>query len=85
MIVALVLLEIATFAVIEVAGTHLSYRLFDIAFRDTFPFAWGAATLTNLVSVTALMVKLAILTCTYLHWNAQQKRSAEADLLKAFS
>ncbi|MEP4555837.1 MAG: hypothetical protein ABJR46_16230 [Tateyamaria sp.] len=85
MIVALVLLEIATFAVVEVAGTQLRYLFFNVTTQTSIPFVWGAAILSNLISVFVTMINLAILTCTYLHWIAQQKRPAEADLLNVFS
>ena len=80
MVVALVVLEIATFLTVEVAGTQLKYTLFDVATITSVPFTWGALVLTNLISVFSAMVKIAILTTAYLHWYAQQKRPAEADL-----
>ena len=80
MVVALVVLEIATFLTVEVAGTRLSYVLFGLEFRASVPLLWGGLVLTNLIFVFSAMVKIAILTTAYLHWYAQQKRPAEADL-----
>ncbi|MEP2889475.1 hypothetical protein [Tateyamaria sp.] len=85
MMIALVLLDITTFAVVEVAGTQLRDLFFDVTTQTSIPFDWGAAILSSLISVFVTMINLAILTCTYLHWIAQQKRPAEADLLNVFS
>lgn len=85
MFVALIYLEVMTFLVIEIAGSHLNHQVLDSIFWGSFIHTWGSLALISALSALSLTIKIAILTTAYLHWHAQQKRSAEADLSKVFS